>query len=166
VKVSKGPSQSSFSWKDKMNQISFEEGTRKLIEFFDILKMTREIEFILEDMIIPEFRDYYTPNIPYIRERKFNNEGGKKIFIKSRIIELEIERTSKPSSITVKEFESDHNGHLIFKGVMSLREMLYVYANPEGYQILEKVLFMVENTNWDKYREEKYGPYEDDDIPF
>lgn len=149
-----------------MKQITFEEGTLKLIEFFDILNTIDEMDYILKDMMIPEFRDYYTPNIPYIQERGNRNEGGKKIFIKSKIIELCIENTSSPSSITVKKFESNHDGNLIFKGVMSLREMIYVYANPEGYQILEKVLFMIENTNWDKFKKDKYGSYEEDDIPF
>ncbi len=36
-----------------------------------------------------------------------------------------------------------------------MREWLYVYANPEGLQLLEKVEFIMENADWEQLGEDR-----------
>lgn len=149
-----------------MEHLTFEETTEKIIEFLDIVSEKGEIEYILENMIIPEFRGYYTPNIPYDSKRKYN-EGEKKIFIKNKIIELEEDPSARRNIICGKTYEYNVEGNIRYTGIMSFREIMYVYANPEGFKILEKILFMIEETDWSKFFREKFSDIDtDDDIPF
>lgn len=149
-----------------MEHLTFEETTEKIIEFLDIVSEKGEIEYILENMIIPEFRGYYTPNIPYDSKRKYN-EGEKKIFIKNKIIELEEDPSARRNIICGKTYEYNGEGNIRYTGIMSFREIMYVYANPEGFKILEKILFMIEETDWSKFFREKFSDIDtDDDIPF
>lgn len=153
--------------------LTFEEGTERIEQFLNSVRQSPDPEFILENMLIPEFRNYYTPNIPYYPGKK--NEGGNKIFIKNKSVK--ISRDSCPLinfNFKVEGFEySPTHGsiQLIPTGTMSLREFMYVYANPEGYEILDKICFMIENFDWKEYLDGQFNPSNhssmiDDDIPF
>lgn len=149
-----------------MELLTFEETTEKIIEFLDIVSEKGEIDYILKNMVIPEFRNYYTPNIPYNPTRRYN-EGENKIFIKNKIIELEEDPSSMRNVICGKTYEYHGDGNIRYTGIMSFREIMYVYANPEGFQVLEKIMFMIAETNWDKYFKDKHSEMDfDDEIPF
>jgi hypothetical protein len=121
---------------------------------------------IISEMIIKEFRNYYTPNIPYTMYQSGEDEN---IFIKNRVFELEYPDTSHHYILVhVKDSNSQD-----VKEVISFREFVHTYCNPEGIYILEKLGFIIENTDFEQEeqtRREILGVPDimdyDDDIPF
>lgn len=149
-----------------MNLLTFEETRERVKEFMNLVETVSEPEYILQNIILPEMRNYYTPNIPL-------EEDDYKVYIKSKIFEIEIDENALPfSSFKISVLQQNVDGTQYIEAI-SLREFLYVYGNPEAFDVLDKIQFMINNEDWDSLKEElhpkpedmKYMDY-DDDIPF
>ena len=121
---------------------------------------------IISEMIIKEFRNYYTPNIPYTMYQSGEDEN---IFVKNRIFELEYSNT--PLNYILVHVKDSNSQDI--KEAISFREFVHTYCNPEGIYILEKLGFIIENTDFEQEeqtRREILGVPDiqdfDDDIPF
>ena len=99
-----------------------------------------------------------------------------KIYIKNGTFEIELYQNSAIVYPTVNVFQVNGTSNPEQIDAMSMREWLYVYANPEGLQLLEKIEFIIENTNWEQLEEDRRKRLgqgmqpdymnSDDDIPF
>ncbi len=148
--------------------VSFEE-IRECIESFLGLLNEKGYIHIVTEYIVKEFRDYYSPNIPYTL---FTHDDPK-LYIKNHIFNIEFsEIMSPPHYIYVDVLVNDSRNTV--KEKISLREFLYVYCNPEGLHLIEKISFIINNTDFEQVeaaRNEALGidpdmaDYEDD-IPF
>jgi hypothetical protein len=150
--------------------ISFEQIREVVTEFMHLLNEKGYIHIITEYMV-KEFRDYYSPNIPYT----LHTDNDQRLFIKNGIFKIEFsEMMSPPHYIYVDVIVNDTRNTV--KDKISLREFLYVYCNPEGLHLIEKVSFIINNTDFEQaeaQRNEDLGidpnmtnyDYEDE-IPF
>lgn len=159
-----------------MELFTFEEVRERVDNFINNVKRKGEWDTILYEMLTAEFKNYYTPNLPYDYNQPYQSQDCK-IYIKNGTFEIEICQNSEPVYPTINVFQVDGTSNPDQIDTMSMREWLYVYANPEGLQLLEKVEFTMENTNWEQLEEDRRQRLgqgmrsddiyrEDDDIPF
>ena len=158
-----------------MELFTFEEVRDRVNHFINIIKEKGEWEIILYEMLTYEFKNYYTPNIPYDTKTPYQSQDCK-IYIKNGTFEIELYQNSAIVYPTVNVFQVNGTSNPEQIDAMSMREWLYVYANPEGLQLLEKIEFIIENTNWEQLEEDRRKRLgqgmqpdymnSDDDIPF
>lgn len=158
-----------------MELYTFEEVRDRVNHFINVVKKNGEWDVILYEMLTAEFKNYYTPNIPYDYNQPYQSQDCK-IYIKNGTFEIEICQNIESVYPTVNVFQIDGTSNPDQIDTISMREWLYVYSNPEGMTLLEKVEFTIENTDWqqlDEERRKRLGqgmrPDDieyDDDIPF
>lgn len=151
-----------------MDFLTFEETRERVNDFISHSQEISELEYILHTIIIPEFRNYYTPNIP------LSKDEDNLVYIKNKIFEIEVDDEAFPfGSYKVLVHIQNPDG-LQYVETISVREFMYVYGNPEAFDVLDKIQFMLNNENWDQIKEELHpkSDYsqtrwdEDDEIPF
>ena len=149
-----------------MSLLTFEETRERVDEFLTLAQKINELEYILQNIIVPQFRNYYTPNIP------LESNDDSNIYIKNKIFDIEVDDDAFPfGSYKISVMQQTVDGSQYLETI-SLREFLYVYCNPEGFDVLDKMQFIINNEDWDKIREDlhpksDYGMMDlDDDIPF
>jgi len=158
-----------------MELFTFEEVRERVNSFIENVRKKGEWEISLYEMLTAEFKNYYTPNIPYDTEQPYQSQDCK-IYIKNGTFEIDICQNSELVYPVVNVFQVDGTTNPNQIDIISIREWLYVYANPEGLQLLEKVEFMMENTDWEQLGEDRRNRFGqgmrpddvdyDDDIPF
>ena len=158
-----------------MELFTFEEVRERVDNFIDNIKKNGEWEIILYEMLTAEFKNYYTPNIPYDTNQPYQSQDCK-IYIKNGTFEIEIYQNTESTYPIINVFQIDGTSTPTQIDVISIREWLYVYANPEGLQLLEKIQFIMENTDWEQLEEDRRQRLGegmrtddfqyDDDIPF
>lgn len=159
--------------KDKVKTIntpvSFEH-IREVVDEFVKTLMNDGYLHITSEIVVKEFRDYYTPNIPY---KLYESKSDENIYIKNNIFSIEYsDDPVRFLSVYIKI--PGHEGDI--KEIISFREFIYVYCNPEGLFVLEKIGFIINNMNFEQEEERRMqvlgipanlsGMDLDDDIPF
>ena len=150
--------------------ISFEDIKLAVDEFMKLLNEKGYIH-IVSEYIVKEFRDYYTPNIPYT----LYSTDDERIYIKNGVFKIEFSDIVSPPHYMYVESLLNGNENRT-KELISLKEFLYVYCNPEGLHLLEKISFIINNTDFEQVEAERnealgipnngmYHDY-DDEIPF
>lgn len=150
-----------------MEFLTFEETRERTDEFYKLTEKVDELQYILKHIFIKQFREYYTPNIPYESEDSVNLKDLH-IFIKNRIFSVEVDDNTCPHILKIYIQQQTTEG-LKYLETISLREFLYVYSNPEGFEILDKIQFIINNEDWKEIKDKLYenDKFEDyDDIPF
>jgi hypothetical protein len=150
-----------------MNLLTFEETRERVDQFITLAQKIDELEYILQNIIIPEFRSYYTPNIP------LESNDDSNIYIKNKIFDVDIDGDAFPfGGYKICVMQQNVDG-LQYLETISLREFLYVYGNPEGFEVLDKIQFIINNEDWETIKKELHPKsdysqtnWEDDDIPF
>jgi len=137
-----------------MELFSFEEVRDRVNNFIENIKKKGEWDIIIYEMLTAEFRNYYTPNIPYDKEQPYQSQDCK-IYIKNGTFEIELHQHSSIVYLVVNVFQIDGTTSPDQIDQISMREWLYVYSNPEGIQLLEKVEFIIENTDWEQLEEDR-----------
>lgn len=151
-----------------MDLLTFEETREKVDTVIKLCQETLELGYVLQNIIIPEFRNYYTPNIP----SDPNNEDDLDVYIKNRIFQIEIDDDAFPMGGYKVTSHIQNPDGLQYVETISLREFMYVFCNPEGFEVLTKIGLMINNENWDNIRKELHPKSDysmtdfDDDIPF
>jgi hypothetical protein len=148
-----------------MDFLTFEETRERTDEFYKLIEKIDELQYIIRHIFVKQFREYYTPNIPYSEESVDLKDIN--IFIKNKIFSAEIDNEIVPHIIKIYIKQQTTEG-LEYLETISLREFLYVYSNPEGFEILDKIQFIINNENWEEIKDKLHGnKFEDyDDIPF
>lgn len=149
-----------------MELMTFEETRERVDQFINLAQQTQELEYVLQNIVVPEFRGYYTPHIP------IEDSDDSKLYIKNKIFEIEIDHDAFPfGSYKISVNQQNVDG-MQYLETISLREFLFVYGNPEAFNVLDKIQFMINNEDWDSIRKEIHPESDysmtdfDDDIPF
>ena len=147
--------------------VSFEKIKYESDEFIKNI-ITHDYIHIITEFIIKEFRDYYTPNIPY---KLYTCDET--LFIKNGTFKIDFS-DSTPKYVTVEIQLPGNRGEI--QEIISFREFMYVYCNPEGLLLLEKIGFIINNIDFEQEEEKRckklgvpnsYTEMDyDDDIPF
>ena len=149
--------------------VSFEQ-IREAVDSFMGLLNERGYTHIVSEYIVKEFRDYYSPNIPYT----LHTDDDSRVFIKNGVFKIEFSEIMRPPYYMYVNVLVNDNYYTV-RDKISLREFLYVYCNPEGLHLIEKVSFIINNTDFDQAEAERnqlLGIEEttnydyDDEIPF
>jgi hypothetical protein len=148
---------------DQFSLIDTKKRIKTLISTINSLpgKWTSEI---INEIIIPEFRELYTPELDHPEDRK--------IFVKENIFKFKHKDSYEtiPFYIIKMRVETHNNHYRVSDGeIMSLAEFLYSYCNPEGIKLLEKIQICIVNENWtDRQEKLNNGQFDEEEyeVPF
>lgn len=127
------------------------------------------------DHIIPivrdTFRNHYTPNIFTTENNLYRDDDrDKKIFIKDSIFTISKDEETIYQMLTVRRYVFDKGGNHQYVETISFRELIYIYCNPEGQLLLEKIGFEIDEIDWEQIAKDEWDEHQgypmDDEIPF
>lgn len=150
-----------------INQLSLLDSKKRVRTLISTINSVpgRWFNEIIDEIIVPEFRDLYTPELEQKKDRK--------IFVKENTFDFKIDNDYEDVPfyiIKMKISRTNKDTYRISNSeIMSFAEFLYSYCNPEGIKLLEKIQICIVNENWAE-RQEKLnnGQFEEEEyeVPF